>query len=581
MAMQRTSVSKTHSACVLCQELSSYTGTFVGVFIFSAAINIIMFAGPIFMLQVYDRVLASRSSATLVVLFVIVAVLYGLMGLLDHFRGRVLARIGAGMQAAFDARIFKLVLRQADSPVLRDKPASALRDLASIQAALSSPGAGAPFDLPWAPLFIAFLFVLHPWIGWFALASGAVVLGLALVNQLWTQKLQLQAAQLILQSDALTEAVRRSVETVRGLGMVGSMSKKWQSLRDAALAATISTTDKSGAVSAATRTVRLLLQSAILGLGALLVLRGELTAGAMMASSILLGRALAPVEQIVAHWPQFQRARSGWVELSELLGTLEARTPATELPRPEARLDVQNLMIAAPEGDHLLLQGVTFSAEPGDAIAVIGTSASGKSCLAKAMIGLWAPANGEVRLGGASLDQYKRDQLGQYFGYLPQEVELFSGTIAQNIGRFDPHATSDRIIEAAKCAETHDMITGLPEGYDTQIVERGGKLSGGQRQRIALSRAFYGDPLILVLDEPNSSLDEHGITALNRAIRTARKAGKVAFVMSHRPSILAECNKVLALEGGRMSSFGLRDDVLSRVLQNMPRVDAPSVRVAS
>lgn len=579
--MQRRPAAKANSLCVLRKELFSSSGALVVVFIFSAAINILMFAGPVFMLQVYDRVLASRSSATLVVLFVIVAVLYGLMGVLDHFRGRVLARVGAGFQAALDSRVFRLVLREATSPAVRDKPASALRDLASIQAALSSPGAGALFDLPWAPLFIAFLFVFHPWIGWFALSSVTIVLSLAVINQLCTQKLQVEAAQLIVQSEAHTESTRKSIETVRGLGMVGVMSRKWQSLRDAALTATISATDKSGAISAATRTVRLLLQSAILGLGALLVLQDQLSAGAMMASSILLGRALAPIEQIVAHWSQFQRARSGWTELSRLLGSQEARTPSTKLPRPEARLDVQNLMLAAPGENQLILQGVTFSAGPGDAIAVIGASASGKSCLAKAVIGLWTPANGEVRLGGAGLNQYEADQLGQYFGYLPQEIDLFSGTIAQNIGRFDPSATSDQIIAAAQSAEAHDMIKGLPEGYDTQIAEGAGRLSGGQRQRIALSRAFYGDPLVLVLDEPNSSLDEPGILALNRAISTARKAGKIALVMSHRPSVLAECNKVIALESGRMRSFGPRDEVLSRVLQTVPRIDANGVRAAS
>ena len=558
----------------LLRTLSAHRVAFVGVALFSATINVLMLTGPLFMLQVYDRVLASRSSATLLVLFAIVVFLFGLMGLLDHFRGRVLARIGAGFQASLDARVFQAVLKQAEYPALRERPASALRDLASIQAALSSPGMGALFDLPWAPLFVGILFVFHPWIGWFAVAGGALVLILALANQARTEGPQSEALRLAAQSDARTETARKAIETVRGLGMSGAILDGWRMSREAALAATMRASDRAGSISVATRTIRLLLQSAILALGAFLVLRRELTPGAMVAGSILLGRALAPIEQSVAHWPQFQRALKSWNDLSRLLSNIPADTAPTELPRPAARLEVRNLTLAPPGEATFVLQGVTFAAEPGDAIAVIGPSASGKSSLARALVGLWAPYKGEVRLGGADLHQYERDALGRYFGYLPQDVVLFSGSVAQNIGRFDATSRTEQIMEAAQKAEAHDLIKGLPNGYDTQITDGGGRLSGGQRQRIGLARAFFGDPVVLVLDEPNASLDDPGVQALNRAIAGARKDGKIVLVMSHRPSALAECNKVMVLDGGHMRGFGPRDEMLSRFLRPVQSIGA-------
>ena len=551
----------------LSRAFSGQTRAFLGVAVFSASVNVLMLTGPLFMLQVYDRVLASRSSATLAVLFGIVVFLYGLMGLLDHFRGRVLARIGAGVQAALDGRVFAAVLRQAEVPSLRDRPAGALRDLAAIQGALSSPGMGALFDLPWAPLFVAVLFVFHPWFGWFALASGGIVLALALLNQARTQVPQREAARLIAQSEARTEAARKAVETLRGLGMAPALAAQWQATRDAALTATMAAADRAGALSMATRTIRLLLQSAVLALGALLVLRQELTPGAMIAGSILLGRALAPVEQAVSHWPQMQRALTGWRDLSRLLAALAPDRAPMDLPRPEARLAVRNLTVVPPGETTPVLQGLTFSAEPGDAIAVIGPSAAGKSSLARALVGIWPATRGEIRLGGADLDQYGRDRLGRWLGYLPQDVMLFSGRVADNIARFEAEAHPEQILQAAMQAEAHELIKGLPQGYDTPITDGGGRLSGGQRQRIGLARAFFGDPVLLVLDEPNASLDDPGVQALNRAIAQARKAGKVVLVMSHRPSALAECNKVMVLDGGQMLGFGPRDEMLARFLR--------------
>lgn len=554
------------------QALAPWSRAFLGVGLFSAVVNILMLTGPLFMLQVYDRVLASRSSATLVVLFAIVVFLYGVMGLLDHYRTRILARIGAGFQEGLDTRVFAAVLKQAEHPQLRERPAGALRDLSSIQSALASPGMGALFDLPWTPLFIAVLFLFHPWMGWFAIAGSLLVLALALLNQMRTKAPQAEAARLSAMADAATEATRKAIETVRGLGMVGAASQRWITARSAALGASMAASDVGGALSIGTKTFRLLLQSAILGLGAFLVLRGEMTPGAMIAGSILLGRALAPVEQTVGHWPQFQRAMSGWKDLGAVLQAMPQDQILTELPRPEARLQARDLAVVPPGATTPVIQGLTFSAGPGDAIAVIGPSAAGKSSFARALVGLWPPARGEIRLGGADLHQYEPDRLGNLLGYLPQEVTLFSGTVAQNVARFDAGATSEAVIGAAIQAGAHELILGLPQGYDTALTDGGGRLSGGQRQRIGLARAYFGDPVVLVLDEPNASLDDPGVQALNKAIASARASGKIVFVMAHRPSALAECNLAMVLEGGQMRAFGPRDEVLNRFVRQMPSV---------
>ena len=544
--------------------LRSSRGAFLGVGAFSAVVNALMLTGPLFMLQVYDRVLTSHSSATLAVLFAIVAFLYALMGVLDYCRGRVLARIGAGFQAKLDGPAFEAVLTEAEHPAQRDRPAGALRNLAAIRSALASPGMGALFDLPWTPLFILVMFAFHPWLGWFSLAGGVLVVALALLKQAATRKPQAAAGRLAAEADARTEAARKAAETVRALGMTPAMTGVWRKARAAALEAAMAASDAGGAPSAAAKAVRLLLQSAILGLGALLVLRGEITAGVMIAASILLGRALAPIEQVIGHWAQFQRAATSWKSLSKTLAARPPEREVLELPRPAARLSVRDLVVVPPGGTAPTLRGVTFSGEAGDAIAVIGPSACGKSTLARALAGFWPIAGGEIRLGGADLRQYDRDRLGTYIGYLPQDVALFSGTVAQNISRFDAADASEEIIACARRAGVHDLILGLSEGYDTRVSEGGGSLTGGERRRIGLARAFYGDPVLLVLDEPNANLDDAGMQALNRAVVAAREAGKIALVISHRPSALTECNKVLILEEGGMRIFGPRREVMER-----------------
>lgn len=557
---------KNQASRELRKAVAEFRSSFVGVGVFSAAVNLLMLIGPLFMLQVYDRVLASHSTATLLVLFLIVVFLYGIMGMLDHYRGRVLARIGAGVQTKLDQRVFHLVLRQAEHPMLRDRPAGALKDLAAIRAALSSPATGAVFDLPWTPFYIGVMFLFHSWLGWFSVASTLLIFVLAVLNEVKTRRLHAEAGQRSAQADTHTEMIRNAIETVRGLGMVGIMTQHWRANRDAALETNLRAVDTGGLLSTTTKTIRLLLQSAVLALGALLVLRGQLTPGTMIAGSILLGRALAPVDQVVGQWSLFQKAAASWKTLNKLLGQFNTDKKLTELPRPEAKLKVENLAVIPPGETSPVLQGISFSAEPGDAIGVIGPSSSGKTSLARALVGFWKPANGEIRLDDADLHQYESDRLGHLLGYLPQDVKVFSGTVAENIARFEEYADSEQVIQASQLAAAHDLVLGLPEGYDTQL-SAGGRLSGGQRQRIGLARAFYGNPVMLVLDEPNSSLDEAGVNALNQAIANARNQGKVALVISHRPSALAECNKILMLDEGHMRAFGPREQVLKQVVR--------------
>ena len=547
--------------------IGEHKGALIAVGLFSAVVNLLMLTGPLFMLQVYDRVLSSRSSATLFVLLGIVVFLYGMMGFLDHVRGRILARIGAGFQAKLDGRVFDAVLHQAEVPTLRDRPASGLRDLSTIQGFLASPLPGALFDLPWAPFFIVLLFIFHPLLGWFAIAGAVLLVILAIWNQVATKPSQEAAVKTAAEAESRTEITRKQIETVRGLGMTTPLVALWNKARKESLLALMQAADAGGGIAATTKAFRLFLQSGILALGAWLVLQGQLTGGAMIAGSILLGRALAPIEQSVGQWGQMQRASLSWRTLDKLLAAVQIAPPPMTLPRPAANLSVQNLAVV-PMGEKVpTVQGLNFEVHPGEAVAIIGPSASGKSSLARALVGLWPAIHGSVRLGGAELNQYDRDRLGRLFGYLPQDVILFPGTVHQNIARFDEDAKPEDVVRAAKAAGAHDLILGLPQGYDTMLMENGGKLSGGQRQRVGLARAFYGDPVVLVLDEPNSSLDEPGTQALNQAIVHAKRAGQSVLIMSHRPSALAECDKVLMLENGRQRAFGPRDEVLQRVLK--------------
>lgn len=503
-----------------------------------------------FMLQVYDRVLTSRSEATLITLVVITAFLFLMMGILDYARGRVMARAGARFQAKLDGRVFKAVLARAVSPAERARPATGVQDLEIIQRFAASNGPFAFFDAPWTPVFLCALFIFHWVLGVFAVFSGCLLLLLALLNQTRTSKLELEVAEAKAHSSLFIEQMRAGSETLKGLGMQDAVVAESSNLRNEMLRRSLVASDRSGFFGVTTKTLRLFLQSMMLGLGAALAIQGLVTFGVIIAASILLGRALAPIDSAVGHWPFLQRVLAARRSLINLLENTPPDAVRTSLPNPSANLEVLGLTVVAPGAKIPAVRGASFNLGPGQAAGIAGASASGKSTLARALAGIYRPIGGSVRLDGAELEQYG-PTLGRYVGYLPQEVVLFDGSVAQNICRLSPEAKDEDIVKAAKITGSHEMILQLPGGYDFQVSAGGAALSGGQRQRIALARAFYGDPVIVIMDEPDSNLDAEGTMALARAIIYQKKRGGAAVVIAHRHGAFAQCDTVYIMQGGQ------------------------------
>ena len=541
---------------------------FWAVGIFSIFVNLLMLTGPIYMLQVYDRVLGSGSEETLFALSVLVAFLFLMMGLLDYARGRVLARIGARFQSSLDARVFSAVLRANARGQGTADTNSGLRDLESVQRLLTSPVLSAIFDIPWTPVFLGGIFLFHPWLGYLAIAGGIVLIIITILNQWLTRAPVLEANTTTLQASQMAERLRTESELVHSLGMQGAVFERWNITREKALVATVNASDICGKFSILTKTIRMFLQSAMLGLGAYLVLQNQLTAGAMIAGSILMGRALAPIEQSIGQWSLVQAASKGWANLAQLLSNMPTEQARTALPKPKALLTAKQVTVVPPGQQQASLRMVNFQLNPGQALGVIGSSGSGKSTLARAIMGVWRIAGGKIRLDGAALDQYDPDVLGQHIGYLPQRVQLFDGTISENIARMSLTPDDAEVIKAAQKAAAHEMILAFPDGYDTKVTANGGQLSGGQLQRIGLARAMYGNPVILVLDEPNSNLDNEGSQALNVAIKQMKAAGNSIIIMAHRPAAIQECDLLMVLEGGALQAFGPKDEIMRKMVKN-------------
>ena len=541
---------------------------FAAVFLFSVFVNLLMLTGPLYMLQVYDRVLGSRSEETLIALSILCGFLFLAMGLLDHARARIMARVAARFQQRLDRRVFEAGMKRLSLMPNDPLAGPALRDLEAVQRLLASPVLISIFDIPWTPFFIAAIFVFHPYLGYLALLGGAILIGVTILNQWSTREPLLRASAATMEAERLSESLKAEAETLQSLGMSGAGFTRLARARGEALNRATRAADVTGGYSVTTRTFRLFLQSAVLGLGAWLVLQGQLSSGAMIAGSILLGRALSPIEQAVGQWAVVSRAQEGWTRLSALLTVQQPDVQRTRLPRPRAALDVHQLTVVPPGEQLAVLKGVTFTLEPGQAIGIIGPSGSGKSSLARALCGVWRPAGGKIRLDGATLDQYDPDVLGGYIGYLPQRVSLFDGTIADNIARLAEAPDAEKVVAAARAAAAHDMILRLPQGYDTRTSAIGGRLSGGQMQRIGLARALYGDPVFLVLDEPNANLDNDGSVALNVAIRAMKARGGSVLIMAHRPNAIQECETLLVLNEGTRVAFGPRDAVLREMVKN-------------
>ena len=541
------------------------------VALFSLFANLLMLTGPMYMLQVYDRVLGSGSEETLIALSLLVAFLYAVMGILDYTRGRIMARVGARFQDDLDRRVFDAVVRK--SAVAPDvKTNGGLADLEAIQRLISAPVLMSAFDLPWTPIFFAAIFIFHPMLGWLAVTGAAVLIVIAIANQMMSRASQAKSARAGQSATAISDQIRTEAEMVQAMGMRDAAFSRWRKARGVALEQHVASTDVGGTFTSMTKTIRLFLQSAMLGLGAWLVLQNQMTPGAMIAGSILLGRALAPVEMAINQWPVVQRGRTGWANLSLLLGAVAPEATRTELPAPKAKLEAKGLTVVPPGEKTAALKSVNFSLNPGEAMGIIGPSGAGKSSLARTLMGLWQPAGGYIRLDGAALDHYGTEKLGRHIGYLPQRVQLFDGTIAENIARLSDAPDDAKVVAAAKTAAAHEMILELPHGYDTVISAGQVRLSGGQMQRIGLARALYDDPVIVVLDEPNSNLDNVGSQALNHAIRKMKSSGRSVIIMAHRPNAIQECDTLLVLDNGMRMAFGPKDEVLQGMVKNAKQI---------
>jgi ATP-binding cassette subfamily C protein len=551
----------------------------IGVAIASGLVNALMLTGPLFMLQVYDRALPSRSIPTLVGLAVLGLTLYAFQGLLDILRGRVLARIGRSLDERLSPRIFEIVMQSAVTERAADAGLQSLRDLDSVRGFTSSLGLAAFFDLPWMPLYVTICFLFHPALGWAVLAGAFMLCALALTADLSTRGPALEAVRLATARRSLAEASRRNAALLQALGMRHAMTQRWIGQNTTYLDRQQSIADLAGGLGSASRVLRMVLQSAVLGLGAYLVITQEASIGVMLAAMILTARALAPVELAIANWRNFVAARQAWRRLSDALSAAPAEEQHTPLPRPAHALRLTAVSAAAPGGTTAVLHDVSVTLTAGTALGVIGPSGSGKSSLARLLVGVWRPARGVIRLDGATPDQWPSDELGRFIGYLPQEVELFDGTVAQNIARFSTAGDPAQLIAAAKAAGVHEIILRLPSGYDTPVGETGVALSGGQRQRLALARALYGNPFLVVLDEPNSNLDAPGEQALTAAIQGVRARGGIVVVIAHRPSAIAAVDQVLILNEGRVQAFGPREKFFSpTVVQTAPPRTAPPPR---
>ena len=557
--------------------LTKLRRSFVQAGLFSAGINLLMLAGPLYMLQIYDRVLSSGSVPTLIGLFAIIVVLYGFMGIYEFMRSRLLSRAAYHIDQLIGDVTFHQQLQDPEN--LPPGTGNSLRDLEIIRSFLSGPAIRGLFDFPWIPIFLVAVFLIHPMLGFLTLAGAGVVVGVAWLNRWATSHTIAAGANLDAQERGFVELSRRSAEMIRALGMASVITRRWRDMHGASLEQAQKGGDRSDGFAAFSKAFRLLLQSMLLTAGAYLALNQQISAGMIVGVSILAGRALAPVDQVIGQWRSIGRAAEAHKRLKEALDQMPAEKPRVGLPAPTGAISLKDVSKLMPgqagtgksgSGRGRILSQVSFDLEPGQVLGVIGNSAAGKSSLARVLVGVWRPDAGEIRLDGATFDQWDPDELGRHIGYLPQHVEMLPGTIAENIARFDPEADENQIFLAARAAGVHEMILGMPDGYATRIGGADQPLSGGQVQRIGLARAVFRLPQIVVLDEPNAHLDADGDETLTGTIRFLRKKGCTVIVMAHRPSVIAEADKVLILHQGMVARFGAREEIFQQAVQSVP-----------
>ena len=536
---------------------------------FSLFINFLMLVPAIYMLQLYDRVLTSGSQSTLLMLTLIMLLLLITMGTLEWVRGQILIRVGVRLELLLNKRLFGLTFKQALFTNGRTG-SQPLDDLTELRTFLTTNGLFAFFDAPWLPIYIAVMFMFHEWFGWMAVGT-AIILGiLAVVTEKLTNKDIANATSLAGAGKGLVNKNLRNAEVVESMGMLEGIQEGWQKGTNKVLQLQAKASSNYGMVSSISKTIRVVAQSLVLGMGAYLAVMQEISPGLMIAGSILLGRALAPIDLMIGSWKGFVSARGVYSRLNKLLLEIPKEEEKMSLPAPDGQITVDNIMVAAPGQRKPILMGVNFSLEAGESLGIIGPSGSGKSVLARALLGIWPAISGKVRLDGVDIFSWDRRELGPHIGYLPQDIELFQGTVAENISRFSV-LSSEKVVAAAKLADVHEMILKLPQGYDTVIDAVGGVLSGGERQRVGLARAVYGDPKLVLLDEPNSNLDELGEMALQNALDALKEKKTTVIVITHRRGILSELDKILLMRDGRMLSFAPRDEALKQSQQQVSR----------
>ncbi len=551
----------------LTAALGACRRAFLAIALFSGMSNILMLAGALFMLEVYDRVLPSRSVPTLVALLILVVGLYSAQGVIDTIRSRILVRVGNSLDEAMSMRVYNAVVRLPLKIGNKAEGSQPIRDLDTVRGFLSGIGPVALFDLPWMPVYLVICFVFHTYIGLTALVGAIILITITVLTEMTTRRPTRTTTQFAVARSTLLEASRRNAEAIIAMGMVGRIAHRWNDLNVKYIASNQRASDIAGGLGAMSKVLRLMLQSAILAVGAWLVINQQSTAGIIIAGSILGARALAPVDLAIANWRGFVAARQSWERLSRLLAHLPPEVAPMPLQPPQRTLVVQGGAVAAPGTHKVICQDINFTLSGGKALGVIGPTASGKSSLARMLVGVWSPVRGTVRFDGASIDQWDPEALGRYIGYLPQDVELFPGNVAQNIARFEDPPHPEAVLAAARAAGVHDMIVNLPEGYETSIGDHGTALSAGQAQRIGLARALYRDPFLVVLDEPNSNLDAEGDEALTQAILGVRARGGIAVVVAHRPSAISGVDYILVMAKGRQQQFGPKEEILNRVIQ--------------
>lgn len=563
----------------LLAALKACKGSFISVGVFSFFVNMLMLVPSFYMLQVYGRVVTSGSITTLVMLTLIMTVLMATMGSLEWTRSRIMVRLSTKLDVMLSRHLYRASFKRALDSGGMDASAQPLNDLTGLRQFLTGNGLFAFFDAPWLPVYIGVMFLFHPWFGWIAIASAIVLLCLAAANEKLTGKAIAEANQENIAASLYTTKNLRNAEVIESMGMLHTLMDRWGVRQKKVLMLQSNASDKGGMITSLSKTFRMLVQSLILGVGAYLAVKQEITPGLMIAGSILLGRALAPIDLIIGSWKGFISARSQYERLNDILDKQQAEPQRMSLPAPQGNVLVENLIVSAPGSKVSILKNISFAVQAGAVVGIIGPSASGKSTLARALLGVWAPQHGVVRLDGADVNNWNKHELGPHVGYLPQDIELFEGTISDNIARFGA-VDAEKVIQAAKTAGVHEMILQLPAGYDTVIGSDGVNLSGGQRQRVGFARAIYGSPRLIILDEPNSNLDEAGERALAQAITQLKATGATVFIITHRTSILAQLDRLLVLSNGAIALYGPRELVMAELEKQQQAAQQNAVQAA-